>query len=104
MDTTGVDYWFNTVNIKNEMKKTTYDFETFFPAVPEDRKNIESQCNDITFYNNTDGTILINNLPLLTTEQLILTGNEGEFNVSKFQLTNSTATTGVLYVVRKRFL
>jgi hypothetical protein len=86
------------------MKKIIYDFETFFPAVPEDRKNIETQCNDITFINNTDGTILINNLPLATGEQLILTGNEGEFNVSKFQLSNSTATTGILYVVRKRYI
>jgi hypothetical protein len=81
-----------------------YDFDTYFPAVTEDRKNIESQCNDITFYNNTDGTILINNLPITSGEQLILTGNEFEFNVSKFQLTNSTATTGTLYVVRKRYL
>jgi hypothetical protein len=86
------------------MRKFTYDFETYFPAVNDDRKNIETQCNDITFYNNTDGTILINNLPLATGEQLILTGNEGELNVSKFQLSNSTATTGTLYVVRKRYL
>ena len=86
------------------MRNTIYDFETFFPAVSEDRKNIETQCNDITFYNTTDGTILINNLPIASGEQLILNGNEGELNVSKFQLTNSTATTGVLYVVRKRYI
>lgn len=86
------------------MKKIIYDFDTFYPQVSEDRKNIESQCNDMTFYNNTDGTILINNLPLLSGEQLILTGNENELNVSKFQLNNSTATTGVLYVIRKRYL
>ena len=86
------------------MQKVTYDFETYFPAIDQDRKNIESQCNDMTFYNNTDGTILINNLPLASGEQLILTGNEREFNVSKFQLSNSTATTGILYVVRKRYL
>lgn len=86
------------------MRPVTYDFDTYFPAVTEDRKNIESQCNDITFYNNTDGTILINNLPIASGEQLILTGNENEFNVSKFQLVNSTATTGTLYVVRKRYL
>lgn len=86
------------------MKRITYDFETFFPAVTEDRKNIETQCNDITFINNTDGTILLNNLPLATGEQLILTGNEGELNVSKFQLSNSTATTGILYVIRKRYI
>ena len=86
------------------MRNITYDFETFFPAVPEDRKNIETQCNDITFINNTDGTILLNNLPLATGEQLILTGNENEFNVSKFQLSNSTATTGTLYVIRKRYI
>jgi hypothetical protein len=86
------------------MKKIIYDFDTYFPAVSEDRKNIETQCNDVTFYNNTDGTILINNLPIATGEQLILTGNEGEFNVSKFQLSNSTATTGTLYVIRKRYL
>jgi hypothetical protein len=86
------------------MKKIIYDFDTYFPAVSEDRKNIETQCNDVTFYNNTNGTILINNLPIATGEQLILTGNEGEFNVSKFQLSNSTATTGTLYVIRKRYL
>lgn len=86
------------------MKKILYDFDTYFPAVAEDRKNIETQCNDITFYNNTDGTILINNLPIATGEQLILTGNEGEINISKFQISNSTATTGTLYVIRKRYL
>lgn len=86
------------------MKNVINDFDTYFPAVDQDRKNIESQCNDITFYNNTDGTILINNLPIATGEQLILTGNEGEFNTTKFQLVNSTATTGVLYVIRKRYL
>jgi hypothetical protein len=86
------------------MTKVTYDFETYFPAEPQDRKNIETQCNDITFFNNSDGIILLNNLPLAAGEQLILTGNEGELNVSKFQLTNSTATTGTLYVVRKRYL
>lgn len=82
----------------------TYDFETYFPAVDSDRKNIESQCNEMTFYNKTDGTININNLPLATGEQLILTGNEMEFNVSKFQLSNVSATTGILYVIRKRYL
>ena len=86
------------------MRNIINDFDTYFPAVDQDRKNIESQCNDITFYNNTDGTILINNLPLTTGEQLILTGNEGEFNTTKFQLVNSTATNGVLYVIRKRYL
>lgn len=86
------------------MRNIINDFDTYFPAVDQDRKHIESQCNDITFYNNTDGTILINNLPLTTGEQLILTGNEGEFNTTKFQLVNSTATTGVLYVIRKRYL
>jgi hypothetical protein len=86
------------------MKKIIYDFDTYFPATSEDRKNIEAQCNDITFINNTDGTILINNLPLATGEQLILTGNEGEFNVSKFQLSNLTAGNGTLYVIRKRYL
>ena len=86
------------------MVKVVNDFDTYFPAIDQDRKFIESQCNDITFYNNTDGTILINNLPLLTGEQLVITGNEGELNVSRFQITNSTATSGCLYVIRKRFI
>jgi hypothetical protein len=81
-----------------------HDFDTFFPAVDEDRKNIEGDCNEITFINNTDGVITINNFNMNPSDVLILGGNSFETVKTKFQISNSTATSGVLNVIRKRYL
>lgn len=81
-----------------------HDFDVFYPAIDGDRKNIEGDCNEITFVNKTDGTVLLNNFELLTGDTLILGGNSFEVVKTKFQITNVSATTGSLNVIRKRYL
>lgn len=81
-----------------------HDFDTYFPAVDDDRKNIEGDCNEITFINNTNGAITINNFNMNAGDTLILGGNSFETVKTKFQVANVNATIGVLNVIRKRYL
>ena len=81
-----------------------HDFDTYFPAIDQDRKNIEGDCNELTFVNNTDGNVTINNFNLAVGDVLILGGNSFEIVKTKFQIQNVSATSGVLNVIRKRYL
>jgi len=81
-----------------------HDFDIFNPAVPEDRKNVESNCNEITFINQTDGDVQINNFTIATGATLVLGGNSFEIVRTKFQISNISATIGTLAVIRKRYL
>ena len=87
-----------------EKQLFTYDFEAYQPYNSRSKSNIESECADITFINSTDGEVFINNFLLAINGTLVLGANQNELNVSKFQLTNSTSTTGNVYVIRKRYL
>lgn len=91
-----------------KMEKITinviHDTDVFFPAVAEDRKNIESNCNEITFVNKTDGDVQVNNFTLSSGDSLIYGGNSFEMIKTKFQIVNLTATTGAFYALRKRYL
>lgn len=81
-----------------------HDTDVFYPAVAEDRKNIEANCNEITFVNKTDGDVLVNNFTLSSGDTLVYGGNNFEYIRTKFQIINSTATSGSLYVLRKRYI
>lgn len=81
-----------------------HDFDVFYPYIDQDRKNVESNCNEITFINQTDGSVQVNNFTIATGAQLVLGGNSFEIIKTKFQITNISATTGSFSVLRKRYL
>lgn len=81
-----------------------HDFDVFFPYIDQDRKNVESNCNEITFINQTDGSVQVNNFTIATGAQLVLGGNSFELIKTKFQIANISATTGSFSVLRKRYL
>jgi len=81
-----------------------HDFDVFFPYIDQDRKNVESNCNEITFINQTDGSVQVNNFTIATGAQLVLGGNSFELIKTKFQIANISATSGSFSVLRKRYL
>jgi hypothetical protein len=86
------------------MRNFVIDTETYSPWNNFDRKDIPSECNDITFINNTDGVIAINNFPIAINGVLSSSGNQEEMNKTKYNITNISSTSGALYVLRKRFI
>lgn len=81
-----------------------HDFDVFYPYIDQDRKNVESNCNEITFINQTDGSVQVNNFTIATGAQLVLGGNSFELIKTKFQIVNISATSGSFSVLRKRYL
>lgn len=86
------------------MREFVIDTETYSPYNNFDRKTVISDCNDITFINATDGVIAINNFPIAINGVLSSSGNEGEINKTKYNITNISSSTGALYVLRKRYI
>jgi len=86
------------------MRDFVIDTETYSPWNNFDKKEVPTDCNDITFINKTDGVVFINTYPLDPNDSYVSTGNENENNKTRFNISNGTSTTGSLYVLRKRFI
>ena len=90
--------------MSKQLIKINWDFESYQPYNKNSKINIEGDCADICFVNNTDGVVSVNNYPINSGGSLALNANDNEITVSKFQLVNSTATTGNVNVIRKRYV
>ena len=65
---------------------------------------IRSECNAITFINTGASNIQINGINLLPGAQLVSTGNEGEFNTTRYRLSFSGGGAEVCTVIRKIYV
>jgi hypothetical protein len=90
--------------IKDNLKKVGYEFEIYQPYNKNSKTNIETNCADLSFINATNGAVSVNNFVLNAGDSLSLGLNEGEINVSKFQLVNISASSGNVSVIRKIYL
>lgn len=67
------------------------------------KKNVDTNCNDILFYNDTNGTVFLEGWPIPTGQTLSIAGNADEINVSKYQLSFGSSV-GIVYVIRKKYV
>ena len=69
----------------------------------ENQTDVDSFCNDITFYNGGTATVYVNGFPVAANGTLIITGNEGEINTTKYKL-SFNGVAGTMYVIRKKYI
>jgi len=79
------------------------NFRTEMQAYTEAQLDVDSFCNDILFYNGAAATVYVNGFPVASGGTLIITGNEGEINTTKYKLSFNGGT-GTVYVVRKKYV
>jgi len=79
------------------------NFRTEMQAYTEAQLDVDSFCNDILFYNGAAATVYVNGFPVAAGGTLIITGNEGEINTTKYKL-SFNGETGTVYVVRKKYV
>jgi hypothetical protein len=68
----------------------------------EDTQDVDSNCIDILFNNQTTGTVYINGFPVATGAVLAINGNEKELNVTKYKI-SFAGSTGTVYVQRRKY-
>jgi len=79
------------------------NFRTEMQAYTEAQLDVDSFCNDILFYNGAAATVYVNGFPVASGGTLIITGNEGEINTTKYKLSFNGGV-GTVYVVRKKYV
>lgn len=67
------------------------------------KKSVDTNCNDILFFNDTNATVFLEGFPIPTGQTLSISGNADEINVSKYQLSFGIAV-GTVYVIRKKYV
>lgn len=79
------------------------NYKTDMQAYTETELDVDSFCNDILFYNGAAATVYINGFPVAAGGTLVITGNEGEINTTKYKLSFNGGT-GTVYVMRKKYI
>lgn len=80
------------------MKRT---YETIVTTHDTTNPEVESNCADITFFNNTSGTVFINQFPVAVGATLsIASTSPDDFNVTKYRISFNAAT-GQVIVMKK---
>lgn len=84
------------------MNKILYVTEVQSYAAPTGI-NVDSNCIDILFYNNSASTVYINGFPLTALASYEITGNDNELNVTKYIISWNGAVTGEIVVTRRKY-
>lgn len=79
------------------------NYKTEMQTYTELETDVDSFCNDILFFNSTATTIYVNGFPVATGGTLVINGNEGEINTTKYKLSFNGGT-GSVFVIRKKYL
>lgn len=79
------------------------NYKTEMQTYTELETDVDSFCNDILFFNSTATTIYVNGFPVATGATLVINGNEGEINTTKYKLSFNGGT-GSVFVIRKKYL
>lgn len=79
------------------------NYKTEMQTYTENQTDVDSFCNDILFYNGGASTVYVNGFPVGAGGTLIVTGNEGEINTTKYKL-SFNGSAGTLYVIRKKYI
>lgn len=65
--------------------------------------DVDSNCIDIAFYNNSAATVYINGFPVVAGATLEINGNVGEQNVTKYKIGWNGAVAGEVVVLRRKY-
>lgn len=79
------------------------NYKTEMQTYTELETDVDSFCNDILFYNSAATTVYVNGFPVATGGTLVINGNEGEINTTKYKLSFNGGT-GSVFVIRKKYL
>jgi len=79
------------------------NYKTEMQTYTELETDVDSFCNDILFYNSAATTVYVNGFPVATGGTLVINGNEGEVNTTKYKLSFNGGT-GSVFVIRKKYL
>ena len=79
------------------------NYKTEMQTYTELETDVDSFCNDILFYNSATTTVYVNGFPVATGGTLVINGNEGEINTTKYKLSFNGGT-GSVFVIRKKYL
>lgn len=79
-------------------------YQTETQVYDETQLDVDSNCNDILFYNSTGATIFVNAFPVASGGVYEISGNEGEINTTKYKLNFTGGNTGLVYVTRKKYI
>lgn len=81
---------------------TKYKIE---PIAIYETTRIPSNCNAITFINPSGTTTVTINgvIPLLPSSSLSIEGNANEIDITEYDVNFGTATSGVIYILKKIF-
>jgi hypothetical protein len=71
---------------------------------PPDNIDVDSICIDILFYNETTVTVFINGFPVAAGATYAINGNEKELNTTKYKISWNGATTGAVFVTRRKYV
>jgi len=88
-----------STNYNSFMKNYKTEMQTY----TENELDVDSFCNDITFYNGAATTVYVNGFPVAAGGTLRISGNEGEINTTKYKLSFNGGT-GSVYVIRKKYI
>lgn len=64
---------------------------------------IDSNCNDITFYNAGAATVFVDGFPILAGGVLAIEAKAGETNVTRYRV-SFNGVAGSLFVIRKKYV
>lgn len=78
-------------------------FVTETQVYNESKTDVDSNCNDILFFNGTVGTIFVNGFPVASNGTYTINGHEDETNVTKYKI-SFNGNTGSVYVTRKKYI
>lgn len=65
---------------------------------------VDSNCADITFFNDTLATVYIDGFPVAAGGTLAIESNEDETNITKYSISFGSGNTGLVYVIRKKYV
>jgi len=68
-----------------------------------DAAMVESNCNSITFVNRGAAQAIINGYPINAGEQIIFSGEKDEMDITRYQISFTTAGNKLIYVFRKLY-
>lgn len=80
------------------------NFITQTQSYDQNNTDVDSNCADILFFNDTTATVFVDGFPVAVGGSLSIESNEDETNVTKYKLSFGAGNTGLVYVTRKKYV
>ena len=80
------------------------NFITQTQSYDSSNTDVDSNCADILFFNDTLATVFVDGFPIAAGGSLSIESNEDETNVTKYKISFGSGNTGLVYVTRKKYV